>query len=233
MEVPSIFTRTAGMPNVNWKMPDLQKWLFYISVKTSKRDPLIVSVGNEPFSPKRDANMPPTYREPDELEPRYTIEENGNYRYTTNPKDLEGISKQVWLSTARLGTFLRARYRSGELHEVSARPPRVRAKTEIKLPTIIFIKIVQRLSPSERDRDYADPLEKFLSEHGLGMVTGGGVLQDRNGKVVFAGIDVEVENVRRAIKPIARKLIELGAPKGSTLEYEVRGKLRRQRIHQL
>jgi hypothetical protein len=62
--------------------------------------------------------MHPTYLDPDAVEPRYTIYENGAYRYTTNPTDLKGIAKQVTLLPPTLGSFLWQQYDNGALREV-------------------------------------------------------------------------------------------------------------------
>lgn len=84
--------------------------------------PAVVPVGNVPFASPDDARMPPTWREPDNSEPRYTIEERGVYRYTSDPADLAGIAKRVTLVPATLGSFLREQYDNGALREVGVLP---------------------------------------------------------------------------------------------------------------
>jgi hypothetical protein len=66
-------------------------------------------------------------------------------------------------------------------------------------------------------------LGDFLAEHDLGEVTGGGTMQNKDGSLLFAGLDIQVHDVRLAVPRIAKKLAELGAPEGSQLEYEVDG----------
>jgi hypothetical protein len=91
-------------------------------------------------------------------------------------------------------------------------------------PHFVYVKILQAIDPMQRGEDYEEPLDEFLQENELGLVSGGGTMQDKWGKVLFAGIDLEVDDLDRAIPLIARKLTELGVPEGSELEYEVDGK---------
>jgi hypothetical protein len=90
--------------------------LFYFFTEVRPGDPPIVPVGNVPFD--NEPHMPPTWREPDNIEPRYTIEERGIFRYTSDPADLKGILKKVTLISATLGSFLKEQYHSGLLREV-------------------------------------------------------------------------------------------------------------------
>lgn len=227
--------------------------MFFLTVGTDPGPP-IVRVGNAPFATDAEADMPATYRDPDAVERRYTIEERGMYRYTGDPADLHGITKQVTLLPPTLGSFLQERFAKGALREVGVIPaldagginkkketsdsepvegdPPKPASIDMKverlkrqMPTIVFAKIVQPIGPAVREMEYEEPLAGFLAEHDLGEITGGGTMQDRDGSVLLAGIDLEVADVGRAVPLIARKLAELGAPDGSLLEYELDGEL--------
>jgi hypothetical protein len=123
IQVAAVFTHAPGLPEVGWNSLALQKWLFYFHCEVRPGDPLIVPVGNVPFPSEADAIMPPTYRDPDNAEPRYTIEERGRYRYTLDPADLKGILKQVTLITATLGSFLKEQFHNGNLREVRVAKP--------------------------------------------------------------------------------------------------------------
>ena len=118
IEIPAVFTRVAGMPDIDWDSKDLLKWRVYFLTIGTDPGPPVVRVGNAPFGDEAQASMPPTYREPDNAEPRYTIEERGMYRYTTDPDDLKGIARQVTLLPPDLGSFLREQYHNGKLREV-------------------------------------------------------------------------------------------------------------------
>lgn len=118
IEIPFIWTSNPGLPKVDWRSPDLRKSLFYFFGEVRAGDPLVLPVGNVPFASEEEASMPVTYRDPDNSEPRYTIEENGIYRYTDNPNDLKGILKQVTLIYATLGSFLKEQYQAGALVRV-------------------------------------------------------------------------------------------------------------------
>jgi hypothetical protein len=237
IEIPPIFTRTPGMPEYsNWAPVEPPKWLFELNLCVQNLEPpTIVAVGKVPFALEEDAVMPPTWREPDAVEPRYTIEERGIYRYTSDPADLKGIAKQITLTPATLGAFLRQQYEGGALREVDVReangmndpntdlPNATGVPDEVEPPMMVFAKIVQAIGPAEREVEYEEPMAAFLAEHDLGEVTGGGTMQDRDGSVLFAGLDIEVRDVERAVPLIARRLAELGAPEGSVLEYDADG----------
>jgi hypothetical protein len=123
IEMAPVFTRMPGMPAVEWAPAAPPRWLFYLNLVVREiNDPTVVSVGNVPFASSDDARMPPTWREPDDSEPRFTIEEWGVYRYTSDPADLRGIAKQVTLVPAMIGSFLREQYDSGALPEVALLP---------------------------------------------------------------------------------------------------------------
>jgi hypothetical protein len=118
IEIPFIYTTSPGLPMVDWRSPDLRKSLFYIFGEVRAGDPVVIEVGHVPFASREEASMPPTYRDPDNSEPRYTIEEKGIYRYTDDPNDLKGILKQVTLIYATLGSFLNEQYQAGALARV-------------------------------------------------------------------------------------------------------------------
>lgn len=123
IEIAPIYTRTPGIPVTEWAPLKRPRWLFRISVITKELAyPTILLVGNIPFASDDEAAMPPTYREPDNIEPRYTIEERGMYRYTSDPADLNGIAKDEWLLPSTLGRFLKQKYDEGELEEVEVKP---------------------------------------------------------------------------------------------------------------
>jgi hypothetical protein len=90
-------------------------------------------------------------------------------------------------------------------------------------PCFVYAKILDDVGPMDRGEKYEDPLQDVLDAEGLGELTGGGTMQDKSGKVLFVGIDIELTDLGRGIPIVARTLQELGAPPGSTLEYEVDG----------
>jgi hypothetical protein len=90
--------------------------------------------------------------------------------------------------------------------------------------TFVFIKVNEPLQPIARGERYEDPLDAALKAAKLGEVTGGGSSLSKDKRIEWVGLDVELTNVMRGIPFLRRKLIELGAPRGSTLEYELNGK---------
>ncbi len=90
--------------------------------------------------------------------------------------------------------------------------------------TFVFVKVAESIQPVARGEKYEDPLDSALKQAKLGEVTGGGSSLTKEKQIEWVGIDVELTNLMRGIPFLQAKLRELGAPKGSTLEYEVNGK---------
>ena len=90
--------------------------------------------------------------------------------------------------------------------------------------TFVFVKVAESIQPIARGSKYEDPLDAALKAAKLGEVTGGGSSLSKDRKIEWVGVDVELTDVMKGVPFLRRKLIELGAPKGSTLEYEFNGK---------
>ena len=71
---------------------------------------------------------------------------------------------------------------------------------------------------------YEDPLQETLDGTGVAEVSGGGTMQAANGEIDYCGIDLDIHDVDRAVPLICATLETLGAPKGSSLCYEVDGR---------
>jgi hypothetical protein len=90
--------------------------------------------------------------------------------------------------------------------------------------TVVSAKINDPVSSDDRATKYEEPLDKALKEAKLGEVTGGGNSVDAHGKIEWAGVDIEINDISAGIALIKQKLLSLGAPKGSVLEYKAGGK---------
>jgi hypothetical protein len=82
--------------------------------------------------------------------------------------------------------------------------------------------------PIDRGEKYEDPLDASLKQAGLGEVTGGGSQlsePDKQGKrnIEWVGIDVDITDLSRGIPLLKSELKRLGAPTGTTIEYELNG----------
>jgi hypothetical protein len=97
--------------------------------------------------------------------------------------------------------------------------------------TFVFVKIAESIQPIARGSKYEDPLDSALKAARLGEVTGGGSQLSKEKKIEWVGVDVELTDIAKGIPFLRAKLIELGAPKGSTLEYEFNGKTVELPIH--
>ena len=98
-------------------------------------------------------------------------------------------------------------------------------------PTFVFVKITESIMPLERGSKYEDPLDEALKKARVGEVTGGGSSLSKDKKIEWVGLDVELTDVPKGIPLLRKKLIELGAPKGSTMEYELDGAKRSVLVH--
>jgi hypothetical protein len=90
--------------------------------------------------------------------------------------------------------------------------------------TFVFVKITESIQPVARGSKYEDPLDAALKSARLGEVTGGGSSLSKDKRIEWVGIDVELTDLKEGIPFLRKKLVELGAPRGSTLEYEVKGR---------
>jgi hypothetical protein len=88
----------------------------------------------------------------------------------------------------------------------------------------VFVKINESITPIEREGKYETPLDEALKKANLGEVTGGGSSLSADRKIEWVGIDVDLIDLDKGLAFLRQKLIELGAPEGSTLEYKLNGK---------
>lgn len=93
----------------------------------------------------------------------------------------------------------------------------------------VFVKIPESIMPIERGEKYEDPLDITLKKAGVGEVTGGGSQlgePDKDGSptIDWVGIDVDLTDQATGLPLLKAELKRLGAPQGTTLEYELDGK---------
>ncbi len=93
-----------------------------------------------------------------------------------------------------------------------------------KTTFFVFAKIQDTVQPIERGSKYEDPLDAALKKANLGEVTGGGSMLTKEKQIDWVGIDIELVNLSAALDFTKKKLRELGAPKGSVLEFQKEGK---------
>jgi hypothetical protein len=108
---------------------------------------------------------------------------------------------------------------SGRSHPESAEP--VVLQTDLKrYPHFVFAKIMDPVMPIERGTKYEDPLADTLEGRKLGEVTGGGTQMDKDKKIEWVGIDIQLADLVGAVELVRQRLRELGAPAGSVLEFK-------------
>jgi hypothetical protein len=95
--------------------------------------------------------------------------------------------------------------------------------------TFVFVKIPEPIMPIDRGEKYEDPLDSTLKKEALGEVTGGGSQlsePDKDGSrhIEWVGIDVDLTDLTRGLPVLKAELKNLGAPSGTTIEYETNGK---------
>lgn len=106
----------------------------------------------------------------------------------------------------------------GISHAQAALPPIPRVSF------FVFAKIQDTVKPIERGAKYEDPLDEALKKQHLGEVTGGGTMQKKDGAIEWIGVDIQLVDLSEALTFTKQKLRELGAPKGSVLEFKRDGK---------
>ncbi|MGN6222077.1 hypothetical protein [Pseudoxanthomonas sp.] len=89
--------------------------------------------------------------------------------------------------------------------------------------TFVYARLNARLRPLDRAELYGDPLQEALEKSGVGEVTGGGTMQAQSGEIQYCGIDVDAYDLDRAVPLICGLLEQMGAPRGSRLEFEQDG----------
>lgn len=99
-----------------------------------------------------------------------------------------------------------------------------------RLPLQVFVRLAEPIGADERGDRYEDPLDHALREHGLGEVIGGGTFYAPDGRVLWAGIRVELAG-EEALDFLRAQLRALGAPAGSAIEYEAGGRKVTQPLH--
>jgi len=92
------------------------------------------------------------------------------------------------------------------------------------MPTFVYAYLNARISPQKRVEWLEGPLAEAVAENSLGEVTGGGTEQSAEGEVEFCGIDLELSEVDAGILFVGEFLTKRGAPLGSKLQYEMKGK---------
>jgi len=103
-------------------------------------------------------------------------------------------------------------------------PPRVLPSGHL----FVYVRMPVDMPPTERGRKFEDPLDEALQAAGLGEVSGGGSEMGRKGpdgrqSVVAIGIDVDLTNGQKGVPFLKQRLIRLGAPKGTVLQFELAG----------
>ncbi len=84
---------------------------------------------------------------------------------------------------------------------------------------LVIARIMDPVGPLERGEKYEDPLTLALKEQGLGEVTGGGSLLNRQFEIEYVELEISLHDLSRGLELSKQLLKDLGAPKGSTLRF--------------
>jgi hypothetical protein len=87
-----------------------------------------------------------------------------------------------------------------------------------------YAQLNARIMPIDRGERYEDPLQEAFEDNGFGEVTGGGTMQSQEGEIEFCGIDLDLFDVPNGVPFACQFLTDCGAPRGSKLQYEWKGK---------
>jgi len=81
-----------------------------------------------------------------------------------------------------------------------------------------YAKINEKIRPVERGETYEEPLTDALAQNGMGLVGGGGTMQEKSGEIEYVGIDVDLHKKEEGIRFVCEFLEARGAPRGSVFE---------------
>lgn len=87
-------------------------------------------------------------------------------------------------------------------------------------PAAVHVRLPDPLSPEARVVKYAEPLDEALRREGLGRVVGGGTQLSRERRIVSVDVDLQLLDLDRGVPFVRRALRDLGAPRGSMVEFE-------------
>ncbi|MDE4920083.1 hypothetical protein ACUXAV_005666 [Cupriavidus metallidurans] len=91
--------------------------------------------------------------------------------------------------------------------------------------TNVRVRENQRIDHADRERtEVRRPTRRSLKKATLGEVTGGGSSLSKEREIEWVGLDVDLIDLDKGLPFLKVKRIELGAPEGSTLEYQLQGK---------
>jgi hypothetical protein len=83
----------------------------------------------------------------------------------------------------------------------------------------VFARIQDTVQPAERSTKYEEPLDAALKTAKFGEVTGGGSMLSKQKTIEWVGVDIELVNLTDALDFTKKILRQLGAPKGTVLEF--------------
>lgn len=87
----------------------------------------------------------------------------------------------------------------------------------------IVIQINDKVLPIHKRNLYVKPLHDFLEENNYGEISGGGILKEEPGEIIFCDIHVKLyqeEITSSVLNSIIKHLEDCGAPKGSKIIIE-------------
>jgi hypothetical protein len=89
-----------------------------------------------------------------------------------------------------------------------------------RFPHFVFARIIDPITPLERGAKYHEPLNNALTERNIGEVEGGGAEITEGGRIDWVGLDIYLADLDDSLQFTRQQLRELGAPRGSVLEYQ-------------
>ncbi len=93
-------------------------------------------------------------------------------------------------------------------------------------PIAVTAQLNHKLQPIDRGERYEHPLHELLTRRGLGKADGGGTLTEKGGEIIYIDVALYLTDLDDSIPLVIRELEARGAPKGSLLRYEEKGKVR-------
>jgi hypothetical protein len=85
------------------------------------------------------------------------------------------------------------------------------------MANFVLARLYEHIEPIDRGERYEDPLQAALDRTKAGQVTGGGSQLNEQGGIDYVDIEIEVEELDRALATIVESLEASGAPEGSEI----------------
>jgi hypothetical protein len=143
------------------------------------------------------------------------------------PRKLQTLSADTWRQVD--GKWLLSKTRTLEVEVIDAAGRHKYVKGQgiaplARYPRFVTARMWEYIEPIARGDRYEDPVEAFLERNVLGEIDGGGTQMGETPKIEFVDVTFWLRDSQDAIDAVVAELNRLGAPIGSELQFQDRGR---------